>query len=123
LVDKVASVAIVDDDAGVLDSLRFLLEVAGHNVAAYRSAEAFLASGDRVADCLIVDHHMPHMTGLELVAQLNNYVRTPNIMLITGSSTPAIRERAADLGVAKVVEKPLCGDDLLDFVNASIGRP
>ena len=35
-------VAIVDDDHAVLDSLKFLLEVVGHEVATYASAEAFL---------------------------------------------------------------------------------
>ncbi len=110
--------AVIDDDAAVLDSLRFLLEVAGHRVKTYASAAAFLADEGPRPDCLVLDHHMPHMTGLELVERLRAEGTTPRVMLITGSSSPAIRERAAELGVAKVLEKPPAEDDLLDFVAA-----
>jgi hypothetical protein len=61
-------VALVDDDVGVLDSLKFLLEAAGYTVDAYGSAMAFLADGARVPACLIVDQHMPSMSGLKLIA-------------------------------------------------------
>lgn len=116
---KCFAAAIVDDDSAVLDSLRFLLEVAGHRVATYPSAAAFLADGDLHTCCLILDHHMPQMTGLELVARLRAEGKPTRIMLITGSSSPAIRARAAELGVAKVVEKPPAEDELLDFVAAA----
>jgi two-component system, LuxR family, response regulator FixJ len=113
-------VAIVDDDAGVLDSLKFLLEVAGHRVATYRSAADFLAEGVRPC-CLIVDQHMPQMTGLELIAELNRQTGRHHILLITGSSSQAILDRAAALGVTKVVDKPPGDNVLLDFVNACVG--
>lgn len=50
------AVAIVDDDQAVLDSLKFLLKAAGHTVATYLSAAAFLT--DRVTRYagLILDH-------------------------------------------------------------------
>jgi two-component system response regulator FixJ len=108
--------AIIDDDPAVLDSLRFLLEIAGHRVAIYPSAAAFLADGTTQPGCIIIDHHMPQMTGLELVACLRAQGVRTRIMLITGSSTPAIRARAAELGVTKVLEKPPDEDELLDFV-------
>jgi len=108
--------AIVDDDAAVLDSLRFLLEVAGHSVATYGSAAAFLADGAARPACLILDHHMPQMTGLELAARLRAEGARTRVMLITGSSSPALRARAAELGIAKVLEKPPAEQELLDFV-------
>jgi two-component system response regulator FixJ len=118
--DNIATIAIVDDDAAVLDSLRFLLEVSGHRVAIYRSAADFLAGCHRGAECMIVDQHMPQMTGLELIARLNGEPMRRHIMLITGSLSPAITERAAALGVAKVLEKPPGDNELLDFVNACV---
>jgi two-component system, LuxR family, response regulator FixJ len=111
-------VAVIDDDAGVTESFRFLLEIAGFRVASYRSAAEFLASSGPAADCLIIDHHMPQMTGLELIARLNGTIARRKVMLITGSNTPDIRDRAAALGIAKVAEKPLADRELLDFVNA-----
>jgi two-component system response regulator FixJ len=110
--------AIIDDDPAVLDSLRFLLEVAGYSVVTYASAAAFLIDNDVRPDCIILDHHMPQMTGLELVARLREQGVNTRVMLITGSSTPAIRARATELGVAKVVEKPPAEDELLAFVES-----
>ncbi len=117
------TVAIIDDDAAVLDSLRFLLEVSGHRVATYRSAADFLAGENRDADCMIVDQHMPQMTGLELIARLKAEAMRRNIMLITGSLSQAISDRAAALGVTKVLEKPPGENELLDFVNSCVQRP
>ena len=58
-------VRIVDDDVGFLNSQRFLLEIDGHHVATYRSAEEFLQKDDfRKPGCLILDVRMPGMTGL-----------------------------------------------------------
>lgn len=60
-------VRIVDDDVGFLNSQRFLLEIDGHHVATYRSAEEFLQKDDfRKPGCLILDVRMPGMTGLQL---------------------------------------------------------
>ena len=112
-------VAIVDDDDAVRNSLRFLLEVAGHLVETFASAADFLTAELQHFGCLILDHHMPHMTGLELAERLRaDGARIP-ILLITGSPSPAIVARAAELGIERVLEKPLGDQDILDFINAT----
>ena len=115
--NKRGVVAVVDDDPAVLESLKFLLELSGHAVTTYASAGAFLADRDADPDCLILDHHMPTMTGLELVARLRGAGLGIPMLLITGSPSPAILARALALGVEKVLEKPPGADDLLDFVG------
>ena len=112
------TVAVVDDDPAVLDSLKFLLEVAGHRVAIYASAAEFLQDQAAQLSCLILDHQMPQMTGLELIARLRNDGVSIPILLISGSLSQAIVARAAELGVEKVLEKPLNDDDLVNFVSA-----
>lgn len=114
-------VAVIDDDAAVLHSLRFLLEVAGHEVATFASAAAFLAHDRAWPDCVVLDCHMPQRTGLDMIERLLDERRGLPVMLITGSATPAIRARAAALGITTVVEKPPQEADLLDFVAASGG--
>jgi FixJ family two-component response regulator len=110
-------VAIVEDDSAVLDSLKLLLEVAGHTVGAYASAKAFLQ--DRVArpSCLILDQHMPTMTGLELAARLRNEGVCIPVLLITAELSPKTVARAAEIGIEKVLEKPLAEGDLLKFID------
>jgi two-component system, LuxR family, response regulator FixJ len=112
------SVAVVDDDPAVLDSLKFLLELAGYRVGAYGSAMAFLEDRALQPACLILDQHMPHITGLELAAKLRTQGKTAPILLISGAVSPAIITRAAQIGIEKVLGKPPPEDELLSFVSA-----
>ena len=110
-------VAVVDDDEAVRDSLRFLLETAGHAVETYESGTQYLADGEAgQASCLVVDQHMPQLSGLELVAVLRRRGRAMRALLITGSLTSDMLSRAAELGISRVLEKPLNEDDLLGFI-------
>jgi len=114
-------VVIVDDDGDVRDSLRFLLETAGYNVEAYGSARQCLDGfdPDDVA-CLIVDQHMPELTGLEFLGELHRRGALRPAMLITGSPTPDLIRRAEGLDGTKVLSKPLAEDALLRFIEASV---
>jgi FixJ family two-component response regulator len=117
-------VGIVDDDAGVRDSLCFLLEIAGFRVLAYASAAAFLADSARGdVDCLLVDQHMPHCTGLELLDQLQRRAERIPAALITGSPSANLRERAAQVNVAHVWEKPLAEAAVLAFAAGEEAGP
>ena len=111
-------VAVVDDDDAVRDSLRFLLEIAGYSVASYGSAAQFLHEapiGELV--CLVVGQHMPDQTGLQLVARLRAQGVSLPVALITGSPSADLVRLARELSVAKVMEKPLDDDVLLDFIE------
>jgi FixJ family two-component response regulator len=109
-------VAVVDDDRAVCDSLQFLLEVMGHAVETFVSAEAFLAADHCGIDRLILDHHMPQMTGLQLAEKLRADNVTLPILLVTGSLSSQIVARAAQLGI-RVLEKPPSEGDLLEFIQ------
>jgi two-component system response regulator FixJ len=112
-------VAVIDDDVAVLESLKFLLETAGLTVAAYGSATDFLDDHVSRPACLIVDQHMPVMTGLELVARLRQEAAEVPVLLITGSPTSAIAARANELGIA-MLEKPPAEHDVLTFIDEHV---
>jgi FixJ family two-component response regulator len=109
-------VAVIDDDLAVLESFRFLLEAAGYAVAAFNSAAAFLGDRAILPSCLIVDQHMPQMTGLELVAHLRSQASDTPALLVTAAPTASIVARANQLGV-QVLEKPPAESDVLAFVD------
>lgn len=114
------TVAVVDDDDAVRDALRFLLETAGYDVHGYASAQAFLPEAERHHwRYLVVDEHMPAVSGLDLVARLRGTGHAIPTLLITGSATPDVVDRAAALGVTAVLEKPLADADLLRYVAAA----
>ena len=113
-------IAIVDDDVAVLESTRFLLEAAGHVVETFASPCAFLTeTAVRRFDCLILDQHMPRLTGLELACRLRARGITMPIMLMTGSLTPDIVTRAGQIHLEKIVEKPASEAALMEFIEDS----
>ena len=116
------TVAVVDDDDAVRDSLRFLLETAGFSVITFGSAAQFLDEA-KVSEltCLVVDQHMPGQTGLQLIDSLRRRGTRLPVALITGSPSPDLVRLADALGVAKVMEKPLDDDALLNFIAAPRG--
>jgi two-component system response regulator FixJ len=112
-------IAIVDDDQAVRDSLKFLLEVVGYAAEAFPSADAFLAADRQEIGRLILDHHMPQMTGLQLAETLRADGVALPILLITGSPSPAIIARGSQLAI-RVLEKPPSEEDLLGFIEGVV---
>ena len=90
----------------------------GYPATTFSSAAEFLHADIRDVECLILDHHMPGMTGLELAARLRAEGADIRIMLITTFPSPAIFARAAELDI-EVLEKPFGDDDLLDFISGT----
>jgi two-component system, LuxR family, response regulator FixJ len=114
-------ICIVDDDEAVADSLKLLLETFGFDVKSYFSGAELLADDRRRnAGCLLVDQHMPGMNGLDVVERLQKEgVHIPTI-LISGRLDTCIRERAANLGVASVIEKPFEADHLVELIRTAL---
>jgi two-component system, LuxR family, response regulator FixJ len=115
------TVYVVDDDADVLLSLKFLLETEGFSVRTFRSGQELLelASPEPI-DCLIIDYKMPGMDGLDLVTRLRaRDVRAP-VVLITGYPTAGVEAKAAASGVRHVVLKPHIDESLLAHLSAAM---
>ena len=106
-------VALVDDDASIRRSVGNLLLSEGFRVAAFASAEAFLASSTRgVAACLVLDIHLGGMSGLDLLERLEAEERARTVIL-TARADDKIRDRARAAGVSVVLNKPVEADALL----------
>lgn len=73
------TICVVDDDAGVLGSLRFLLETDGFTVRTFRSGAAVLnAPLSTGVDCFVIDYKMPDMNGIDLATRLQGLnITTP----------------------------------------------
>lgn len=107
---------IIDDDEAVRDSTHQLLESYGYDVRAHASAEDFLSCAADKADCLLVDHHMPGMTGLALLEHLREKGdRTPALMM-TARNDPALLPRVERVGV-KLLHKPFKPDELVRWIE------
>jgi two-component system response regulator FixJ len=115
------TVYVVDDDADVLGSLRFLLEADGFAVRTFRNGPALL-NADRLTgvDCFVIDYKMPDMNGIDLVSRLRNRDITAPIILITGYPDENISARAAAAGIRHVVQKPLLEESLVTHIRGAI---
>jgi len=115
------AVCIVDDDEWVADSLKLLLETFGFDVQSFSSGEEFLADDRRrTAGCLVIDHHMPGVNGLDVVDRLQKEGVRVATILISGRLDMNTRERASNLGVIKVIEKPFVASRLVDLVRTTL---
>jgi two-component system response regulator FixJ len=114
------TIAIIDDDEAVRQSLAFLLGAEDYRVETFESAVAFLEQPSNRFTCVIVDQHMPEMTGLELVQQLRSDVRRIPVMLVSGALTESDLMRAGQLEVETVLEKPTDQRKVLAFVASAM---
>lgn len=115
------TVYVVDDDVGVLGSLRFLLETDGFSVRTFRSGVALLSMpAAEEVDCFVIDYKMPDINGIDLVGQLRSRGIDAPVVLITGYPDKNIAARAAAAGVKHVMRKPLLEDSLVKQIRGAI---
>ncbi len=113
-----AVILLVDDDAAVLNSLGFMLEIEGFEVRAFSDiGELFHANSIHEANCLVVDYLMPVMNGLDVLRSLRKSQITAPAILITARSDKTLVGRAAAAGFARVVEKPHLDDELVGAIR------
>jgi FixJ family two-component response regulator len=117
-------VALVDDDASVRRALRRLLSASAFDIETYGSAREFLSSlEDELPQCLVVDLHMPDLTGLDLQHQLKRVGLTIPTIVITAHNEPGVRERCESAGAVNFLLKPLNGSNLIGAIKAAIDGP
>jgi len=116
-------IVVVDDDAAVRGSPKFALEIEGFVVRTYPKGDDLLDDARRAdCACFIIDHKLPGMNGLEVVAELRKERIAAPVILITSHPNNAVQQRAAQAGVP-IVEKPLLGNTLIDRVRDAIAHP
>ncbi|WP_342118033.1 ATP-binding protein [Pseudoduganella sp. OTU4001] len=103
-------VLLVDDNQDVLQGLRALLEVRGHEVQAVGDpASALRASASFVPDLAILDIGLPGMDGYELASELRRQPGYGNTRLValSGYGQQADRARSRAAGFAAHLVKPI----------------
>ena len=113
---------IIDDDDAVRDSLKILLEVHGLEVEDFGSTCDFVSHYRKpaVPGCLILDQHLPHMTGLDFLTSAKGREIDIPVILISGQGDAKLERRARDAGVADYLHKPISEQKLLETVQRAI---
>jgi len=120
------SIAIVDDEESIRVSLRRLCAAVGVDATIYASGQEFLVAldaGGVAPDCLLLDAHMPRMTGLEVHQQLvRRNVSFPTV-IYTADDAPEAQARYRAAGVAEYLLKPIGADELLAALERVVTQP
>ena len=102
-----------------MDSTRLLLEVYDFEVLTYRSGLDFLAEDPDIA-CLIVDYQMPGMNGLEFLTELRKRGNEVPAIMMSATVSPTLQRQAAELGIKRLLEKPLSNQALLCAIEEEL---
>ena len=114
-------IAVVDDEDAIRKALQRLLRSAGMAVTSFASAIDFLgALPECKPDCVVLDLHMPLMTGFELMAKLAALDTHLPVVVITGHDTPESRTRAIAGGADAYLLKPVDDMVLMDAIAGAI---
>jgi FixJ family two-component response regulator len=114
--------AVVDDDEDVRVALTRLVDSAGFAVEAFASGGEFLRSvQDHEPDCVVLDLHMPEMSGFDVQAALARGHPTVPVVVMTGHDTSESRARAVQMGARVYLRKPINDEALLAAIGTAIG--
>jgi DNA-binding response OmpR family regulator len=116
-------IVVVEDDTSMSQAIERVLQAGGFQAVAFASAEAALEAGV-AADALVLDIHLPGMSGFEMYRRLALAGEAPPAIFITARDEPAVRDEAEGLGGAgSYLPKPFSGRDLLDAVSRALRCP
>lgn len=114
-------VAVVDDEEPVRKALKRLLRAAGLEAEGYASGKDFLAA-ERRPDVVVLDLHMPVMSGQQLLRQIRGMSARIPVVVITAHDTPETREQCLLAGAAAYLRKPLDDRLLLNAISAALSK-
>ena len=117
-------IALIDDDAGVLDALRYYLARQSMRTSTFEAAKEFLEALDRREqfDCVVSDVRMPGMSGLDLMKQLSDRGYAGPVILITGHGDVDMAVAAIKNGAFDFIEKPFDEARLLASIRQGAER-
>ena len=117
-------VALIDDDAAVLDALRYYLARQSIRTSTFQAAKEFLEALDHHEqfDCVVSDVRMPGMSGLDLMKHLNERRYAGPVILITGRGGVDMAVGAIKNGAFDFIEKPFDEARLLTSIRQGAER-
>ncbi|MBU6508102.1 MAG: response regulator transcription factor [Alphaproteobacteria bacterium] len=116
------SIALVDDDKNILQSLSVALEAEGFAVRTYNDgAEALKAMVAQPVDLAILDIKMPRMDGMELLASLRKQSAMP-VIFLTSKDDEVDEVLGLRMGADDYIKKPFSQRLLVERIRALLRR-
>jgi FixJ family two-component response regulator len=110
------------DDGRAFAARSRLLRTLGHTVQEYANAQDFLAAPEHAAGCLLLDVHMPGLSGLELQARLAMQGDRLPVIFLTGQGDIPMSVRAIKAGAEDFLTKPVGRVALGEAIARALAR-
>jgi len=118
--DEKKTVCVIDDDEVVRDSMSALLS-RHYNVVEFASGMDYLQRAAGVTPgCVLLDVHMPDMTGIELLKILRAQGNAVPVVMMTGRKDPTIESDAKALSVTALLDKPISHATLMAALEKAL---
>jgi DNA-binding NtrC family response regulator len=116
------SVLIVDDEAGIRESLQTLLELEGFAIETAATGEEGLQRvGENPFDLVLLDLTLPGRNGMDVLAEIRSHDPNLPVIVITAYGTVENAVRAMQSGATNFVQKPWDNEKLVADVRAAVG--
>ena len=113
-------ISVVDDDESVRKALGRLLSSLDYQAETFDSGRAFLDSlADRCPDFLVLDLHMPGLSGLDVLQQLTRTRVPVRVIVITAYDEPETQTQCLAAGALAYLRKPLDEQVLLGAIRTT----
>ena len=112
------SVLVIDDESGILDTLRILLKKEGYEVATAQGGKAGLdAIRGGSPDIVLTDVRMPQFTGLDILQAVKEQDAMTPVILMTAQASLQSAIQAVNAGAFYYLQKPFANDELLAILR------
>jgi FixJ family two-component response regulator len=116
-----ARIALVDDDPSIRRGVARMLELSGLVVTTFGSAEALLAGDPGLAfDCLVLDIHLPGLSGPDCYGGLKARGEAPPAVFITAHDVTETQEMLQRVAPVTCLRKPFRSQQLLEAINQAL---
>jgi len=114
-------VLLVDDEVGILESLRILLKGEGfHPTVALGGRAGLDRLDDGEPDVVLTDIRMPDVTGVQVLAAVRERYPTCPVILMTAQATLQSAMQAVNEGAFYYIQKPFRNDELLAILRRAV---
>jgi FixJ family two-component response regulator len=114
-------IAVVDDEESVRRALVRLIRSTGLDAVTYASGGEFLQSLEgRRPDCVVLDVHMPQVSGFDVQAVVSRMQPPVPVVVITGRDTEETRQAVLEAGAVAYLRKPVDEQTLLAAVTEAL---
>ena len=112
---------IVDDDSAVRDALSVVFTLEGYRVTSFGEGAAFLgAAHSTTPACILLDVHMPGLSGLDVLKKLNAQHYPAPVFIISGQADIPMAVDAIKHGALDFIEKPFDANTVVTRVREAI---